>query len=170
MSWYLTVLKNYAVFNGRARRKEYWMFSLFNVLFALVALVLDRIFGTIIVGTFAYYGLFYILYILAVFMPGLGVSVRRLHDVGKSGWFLLINLIPIVGVIWFLVLLCMDGDPFPNQYGANPKATEGNNPAYTVSGNYDAAEQIKKLAELKDAGILTEEEFSVKKQDLLMKM
>jgi uncharacterized membrane protein YhaH (DUF805 family) len=119
MNWYLTVLKKYAVFSGRARRKEFWMFFLFDMIFTIVAAILDNILGTAIedVG----YGLIYILYSLAVLLPYLAVSVRRLHDVGKSGWFLLIALIPIVGAIWLLVLMCTDGTPGKNEYGANPK-------------------------------------------------
>lgn len=119
MNWYLKVLKNYAVFSGRARRKEYWMFTLFNIIFLIVALILDNILGTAIedVG----YGLFYFLYALAVLIPYLAVSVRRLHDVGKSGWMILISLIPIIGGIWLLVLMVTDSNPGENQYGPNPK-------------------------------------------------
>lgn len=119
MNWYLTVLKKYAVFSGRARRKEYWMFFLFNMIFAIVAIILDNVLGTAIEGMG--YGLFYILYGLAVLIPGLAVSVRRLHDVGKSGWILLIALIPIIGVIWLLVLFVTDSNPGENKYGPNPK-------------------------------------------------
>ena len=119
MNWYLTVLKNYVGFTGRARRKEYWMFALFNMIFAIVAIILDVILGTNF-GTLTY-GLFYMVYALAVFLPGLAVGVRRLHDVGKSGWMLLIGLIPIVGAIWLLVLLVTDSKMGENQYGLNPK-------------------------------------------------
>jgi len=119
MNWYIQVLKKYAVFSGRARRKEYWMFVLFNIIFTIVASILDTVlFGTAIQGPGPLYGL----YGLAVLVPSLAVSVRRLHDVGKSGWFLLIALIPIVGGIWLLVLQCRDSAPGDNQYGANPKA------------------------------------------------
>ena len=120
MNWYLAVLKKYAVFSGRARRNEYWMFFLFNTIFAIVSAILDNVLGTAIEG--GGYGLVYILYSLAVFLPGLACTVRRLHDVGKSGWFILILLIPFVGAIWFLVLMCLDGNPGKNVYGANPKA------------------------------------------------
>jgi uncharacterized membrane protein YhaH (DUF805 family) len=119
MNWYLAVLKKYAVFSGRARRKEYWMFTLFNLIFLIVAMIVDNVVGTAIKGVG--YGLFYCLYALAVLLPSLGVSVRRLHDVGKSGWFLLIAFIPIVGAIWLLVLMCTDGMPGENAYGPNPK-------------------------------------------------
>ena len=119
MNWYLKVLKQYADFNGRARRKEYWMFVLFNIIFAVVAVILDNIFGTAIEGIG--YGLFYILYALAVLIPGIAVSVRRLHDIGKSGWMILIALIPLIGVIWLLVLMVTDSSPGENKYGPNPK-------------------------------------------------
>src|SRR6476660_5819210 len=99
MKYYSKVLRNYAVFSGRARRKEYWMFVLFNIIFAVVAAVLDNMLGTTFKFDTAYglqdlhYGYIYLLYVLAVFIPGLAVGVRRLHDVGKSGWFFLIVLI-----------------------------------------------------------------------------
>jgi uncharacterized membrane protein YhaH (DUF805 family) len=119
MNWYLKVLKQYADFSGRARRKEYWMFTLFNMIFIIVAMILDNVLG-LTVGELPY-GAFYFLYALAVLIPGLAVSVRRLHDVGKSGWMILISLIPIVGVIWLLILMLTDSNPEDNQYGANPK-------------------------------------------------
>ncbi len=119
MNWYLTVLKNYFGFAGRARRKEYWMFVLFNMIFAIIAMVLDSVLGTT-VGILPY-GIFYFIYILAVLIPGLAVAVRRLHDVGKSGWMMLIALIPLIGAIWLLVLMVSDSKPGENQYGLNPK-------------------------------------------------
>ncbi|MFM7195361.1 MAG: DUF805 domain-containing protein [Bacteroidota bacterium] len=119
MNWYLKVLNNYAVFTGRARRSEFWMFLLFNLIFAVVATILDNILGTTIDPL--PYGLIYLLYVLAVFIPGLAVTVRRLHDVGKSGWMYFIVLIPLVGAIWLLVLLATDSNPGENKYGANPK-------------------------------------------------
>ena len=117
MNWYLTVLKKYAVFSGRARRAEYWMFVLFNIIFAVVAVILDNVLGTAIedVG----YGLFYILYGLAVLIPSLAVAVRRLHDIGKSGGWIFIVLIPIIGSIWLIVLLATDSQPGENQYGSS---------------------------------------------------
>ena len=119
MNWYLKVLKQYADFGGRARRKEYWMFALFNVIFAIAAMLLDNLFGM----TFGEigYGPIYSLYGLAVFIPGLAVTVRRLHDIGKSGWMILIALIPIIGSIWLLVLLVTDSESGTNKWGPNPK-------------------------------------------------
>jgi uncharacterized membrane protein YhaH (DUF805 family) len=119
MNWYLKVLKQYADFNGRARRKEYWMFALFNMIFVIAAMILDNMLG-LTIGQL-YYGVFYFLYVLAVFVPGLAVAVRRLHDVGKSGWMMLIAFIPIVGAIWLLILMVTDSNSGENQYGSNPK-------------------------------------------------
>jgi len=119
MNWYMAVLKNYVGFDGRAHRTEYWMFVLFNFLAALIAFFLDHLLGLRIGGL--PYGPIYILYALAVLLPGLAVTVRRLHDVGKSGWFVLIALIPIIGGIWLLVLVCFDSQPGANRFGANPK-------------------------------------------------
>ncbi len=112
MSWYVETLKKYVVSSGRARRKEVWLFCLFNM-------ILDNVLRLAIEGPG--YGPIYILFGLAIFLPGLAVSVRRLHDVGKSGWFQLIAIIPIVGGIWLLVLYLRDGTAGDNQYGANPK-------------------------------------------------
>lgn len=119
MKWYLKVLNQYADFKGRARRKEYWMFSLFNLIFAIVVMTLDTIFGITIEGLG--YGPLYGLYALATLIPGLAVSVRRLHDIGKSGWMLLIVLIPLIGLIWLIVLAATDSTPGENNYGENPK-------------------------------------------------
>ncbi len=113
MNWYLKVLRQYADFNGRARRTEFWMFVLFNLIFSLVANVLDYMFGTMYV--------FSGIYGLAMIIPSLAVSVRRLHDVNKSGWMILVSLIPIIGIIWLLVLDVTEGTPGENSYGANPK-------------------------------------------------
>ena len=118
MEWYFKVLCQYTDFNGRARRKEYWMFSLFNLLFIFAAMILDNLLGI----TFGFgYGPIYCLYALAVFIPSLAVVVRRLHDVGKSGWMYLIVFIPLIGAIWIFVLLLKDSEVGDNKYGPNPK-------------------------------------------------
>ncbi len=119
MNWYLKVLKQYADFNGRARRQEYWMFVLFNVIFMFAASLLDKLLGLSdpLTGLGPLYGL----YILAVFIPGIAVAIRRLHDIGKSGWMLLLALIPIIGGIWLIVLMVREGDRGDNQYGPDPK-------------------------------------------------
>ena len=119
MNYYLKVLKQYSDFKGRARRKEYWMFTIFNIIFGGIAMTLDSVFGIAIEGVG--YGPLYGIYVLVLFIPGLAVAVRRLHDIGKSGWMLLITLIPLIGVIWLLVLLLTDSNSEENLYGANPK-------------------------------------------------
>lgn len=112
MSWYLNVLKNYAGFSGRARRKEYWMFALFNAIIAVVLAVL----GLAIESQIPY-----MIYLLAVLVPSIAVVVRRLHDTGRSGWWILIGAVPLVGGIILLVFMCSEGAHEPNEYGANPK-------------------------------------------------
>ena len=113
MKEYLAVLKNYATFSGRARRREYWMFQLINILIFiglwLIGAMVD--FVVIIAG----------LYMLAMLVPSLAVSVRRLHDTGRSGWWILLNLVPFVGGIIVLVFMCLDSAPGDNTYGSNPK-------------------------------------------------
>lgn len=111
MNWYLKVLKNYAGFEGRARRKEYWMFVLIN---AIISMALTFI-GTAI--DFIYLGN---IYSLAVLVPSLAVAVRRMHDVNKSGWFILIP-------IYNLILACTNGDAGENKYGADPKGQDSFN-------------------------------------------
>lgn len=97
-----SIFANYAVFTGRARRSEYWWFYLFNILVAWIP----------IIGW---------LWALAVLIPSLAVGVRRLHDTGKSGWYLLFCLIPLVGSILLIVWFCQDSEPGPNKYGPSPK-------------------------------------------------
>lgn len=114
MNYYLDVLKKYAVFSGRARRQEYWMYTLFNVGILVVLMILDAVLGTA--------PWLYAIYALGTLLPSLAVTVRRLHDIGKSGWWVLINLVPLVGFIWLIVLLATAGNDQQNQYGPNPKA------------------------------------------------
>lgn len=113
MNWYLEVLKKYAEFNGRARRQEYWMFMLFNILISFAIGFVEGFFGSA--------GILSFVYALAVLIPGIAVTVRRLHDTGRSGWWVLISLVPVVGIV-LLVFMCLDSQSDGNQYGANPKA------------------------------------------------
>ena len=119
MNWYLMVLKKYAQFEGRSRRKELWMFTLFNCIFSWPLYILGLVFHENTLGSI-FLGLYFI-YVLAVIVPCLAVSVRRLHDTGKSGWWLLIVLVPIVGPIVLLVFYVLDSQPGANEYGPNPK-------------------------------------------------
>ena len=129
MEIYLKVLKdNYVNFNGRARRKEFWMFQLFVIIITVICTIFDNILGTffsIDAGPAGFislpYGWLYFLCGIFHFLPSLSLLVRRLHDVGKSGWWSFIGFIPIVN-FWLLYLLCKDGDHGENSYGNNPKA------------------------------------------------
>ena len=119
MSWYLQALKKYAVFSGRSRRMEYWYFVLFNIIVSIVLGVIDGLLGTS--GSYAGAGLLSGIYGLAVLIPSLAVTVRRLHDTDRTGWWILIALVPLIGVIVLLVFAALDGTPGDNQYGPNPK-------------------------------------------------
>jgi uncharacterized membrane protein YhaH (DUF805 family) len=113
MSWYFTVLKKYVQFSGRARRAEFWWFNLVNLIASLVLSFVDAQVGTVFIG---------LLYSFAVFLPALGVFVRRLHDTDRSGWWLLLSFIPVIGVIVLIVFAAQEGSPGVNGYGPNPKA------------------------------------------------
>lgn len=128
MEWMLLPLKRYADFNGRSRRMEYWMFTLLQVIFLIVAAALGGLlgafdqgggtFGSVVLGIFvlAWLGLF--------FIPTIAVSVRRFHDQDKSGWFYLLSFIPYAGGIIVFVFMCLKGTEGPNQYGDDPLNTE----------------------------------------------
>jgi uncharacterized membrane protein YhaH (DUF805 family) len=119
MNWYLMVLKKYAQFTGRSRRKELWMFVLFNTLIGILLCVLSILLRES--GISSIVSVLCLLYMLAVLVPGLAVGVRRLHDTGRSGWWWLIDLVPFVGPIILLVFWVLDSQPGANQYGPNPK-------------------------------------------------
>ena len=119
MSWYLEALKKYAVFSGRSRRREYWYFVLFNIIVGIVLGWIDALLGTR--GSYAGAGLLSGIYGLAILIPSLAVTVRRLHDIDRSGWWILIGLVPLIGVIVLLVFALLDGTPGDNRYGPNPK-------------------------------------------------
>jgi uncharacterized membrane protein YhaH (DUF805 family) len=124
MQWYLKVLRQYADFTGRARRTEFWMFVLFNVLISIVLRIVDNlIFGNS--SGVSGGGPLGLLYSLAVLLPSIAVSARRLHDIGRSGWWQLIAIIPIIGWILVIVWYATAGRTEPNQWGANPKAESG---------------------------------------------
>jgi len=120
MNWYLKALRQYADFGGRARRKEYWMFTLFNIIFSILAMIIDNAAG-LTIGDDYDSGIFQLIYGLAIFIPTLSVWARRLHDVGKSSKMFLVLIIPLIGVIWHLILVTRNSDPYENEYGPNPK-------------------------------------------------
>lgn len=111
MEWYLSVIKNYVGFSGRARRKEYWMFILFNIIVSIILNVIGVVIMLPVLG---------FIYSLAVLLPSIAVAVRRLHDTGRSGWWLLIGLIPLIGAIVLLIFFVQDSHD-ENLYGPNPK-------------------------------------------------
>jgi uncharacterized membrane protein YhaH (DUF805 family) len=118
MNWYLDAWKNYVTFTGRSRRKAYWMFVLFNIIAAVLAGVIDNVLG--LAGKDGY-GPISGLYSLAVFIPGLALAIRRLHDTGRTGWWMLLGLIPLFGWIILLIFFVTNSQPGSNQYGPNPK-------------------------------------------------
>jgi uncharacterized membrane protein YhaH (DUF805 family) len=117
MEWMLLPLKRYADFSGRSRRKEYWMFFLGYLIAAAVAGAIGALLhmGVILVG----------LVVVALFVLSLAVQVRRFHDRDQSGWFILLNLIPYVGGLIVLVLMCLEGTRGPNRFGNDPKDDDG---------------------------------------------
>jgi len=141
MKWYLKVIKRYADFSGRARRKELWIFVLFNMIFSNAILLLENVLGitafdfanaTMIFDSVLWtatpdlfgnmgFGWLYLTYNLAVLLPSFAVGVRRFHDIGKSGWNYFVGLIPFVGVIILLVCFCKDSQTGENEWGTNPK-------------------------------------------------
>ena len=119
MNWFMTVLRKYAVFEGRARRREYWFFVLFYILISVVLAVVDRMLGTYD-ETYGM-GALGALFCLGLLIPSIAVGARRLHDTGRSGWWLLVGFIPVIGVIVLIVFFVLDSQPGTNAYGPNPK-------------------------------------------------
>ncbi|WP_421243893.1 DUF805 domain-containing protein [Aeromonas sp. 601019] len=115
MNWYLSVLKQYAVFSGRARRTEYWMFVLCNVIAMLLLGMVDKLIG-------GDNELISSIYSLAVLLPSLAVAARRLHDTDRSAWWLLLGLIPIIGTLVLIYFMVCNGQQGPNRFGDDPKA------------------------------------------------
>ena len=133
MDWYFKVLKQYSRFNGRARRKEYWYFSLINVLILFLLLFLTSLSTSLLISQqsddifigikllITIVDLLRIVYFLGILLPWAAVTVRRLHDIGKSGWWYWINFVPIVGGFILLYFLVQDSEPDRNRFGRNPK-------------------------------------------------
>ena len=128
MKWYLHVLKNYVNFEGRARREEYWMFTLFHIIIIFLTVVIPASLFDSPLGSIPLF-----LYIFATFLPGLAVTIRRLHDTGKSGWYYLISFIPYLGGFILLIFMLESGNKGNNKYGPDPKG-----------GNDDEIEEIGK--------------------------
>jgi uncharacterized membrane protein YhaH (DUF805 family) len=132
VNWYLEALKKYAVFHGRARRKEFWFFQLFFTLGSIALNVFD-----VFAGSYSEdygYGLFGGLFSLAMLLPALAVSVRRLHDTDRTGWWVLLGLIPIIGIIVLIVFYVQNGTQGSNRFGEDPKAGPPSGMASVISG------------------------------------
>jgi uncharacterized membrane protein YhaH (DUF805 family) len=119
MEWYLKALKNYAGFSGRAQRKEYWFYVLFYIVFGVVVAFVEGLLGLGNPETGS--GPLSMIYALAFLIPSIAVSVRRLHDTGRTGWWLLLALIPIIGALVLIYFYVLDSQPGDNEYGPNPK-------------------------------------------------
>ncbi len=116
MEWFTLALKHYADFEGRNHRTAYWMFVLFYLIFYFVASAIDGLLGIYLVGT---------IYSFALFLPSISAGARRLHDTGRSGWWQLLMLIPVLGLLVMIYFLVQDSQPGDNQYGPNPKPESG---------------------------------------------
>ena len=132
MDWYLKVLQQYADFSGRARRKEYWMFLLFHLIFAgLLGFLIfytadeytydDDLYKS---NSYSIFNWLFLIYILGTLIPSIAVTVRRLHDIGKSGFWYFITLIPYIGGFWLFILTCMEGENKTNEWGKSPKGID----------------------------------------------
>lgn len=139
MKWFIKAFRQYADFSGRASRQEFWMFVLFNLLFAMAWAFVAGLLTGLLGDSFDHdsdrlifmYKLIAIYYAVTA-VPAMAVGVRRLHDTGRSGWWMLIGLVPLVGGIWLIVLMCSDDNPGDNRYGSPPDGTTGNVPKYDL--------------------------------------
>ena len=111
VNWYMAVLKNYAGFTERAGRAEFWYFVLMSIIVSIVLGIIDGVLGTAVLG---------LIYAVAVLIPNIALAVRRLHDIGKSGWWLLVGFVPVVGIFVLLYFYIKEGDAEANAYGAVP--------------------------------------------------
>ena len=124
MEWFLVALRKYATFSGRARRKEYWHYVLFYVLIYVALLIVDAVTGTFSMESEL--GFFSGVFALGTLLPSMAVAVRRLHDTDRSGWWLLLGVIPLVGAVVLLYFTIQEGDAGSNPYGADPKGKAAN--------------------------------------------
>lgn len=171
MNHYINVLKKYATFSGRATRSEYWYFVLIYSITYTILMGIDFAIGTFskqLMENGSFLGFLSTAYSLVLFLPSLAVTVRRLHDINKSGLWVLFILVPIIGFILLVVYLCTNSKE-DNKYGINPKSLENENQennSLSKSSN-NVIEQLEKLSKLKEDGILTQEEFDTQKQQIL---
>ena len=138
MKWFIKAFRQYADFSGRASRQEFWMFVLFNLLFAMAWVFVAGLLTGLLDSSFNHESRLLFMYkLMAIYyavtaVPAMAVGVRRLHDTGRSGWWMLVSLIPFVGGIWLIVLMCLDGSAGDNRYGSRPDGTMGNVPKHDL--------------------------------------
>ncbi|MCD0168786.1 DUF805 domain-containing protein [Deinococcus sp. 23YEL01] len=119
------ITKKYGQVSGRARRREYWMYTLIYVLIASILIVIEEALGLTVGDELSHVGVLSNLFALAMFSPSLGVTIRRLHDTGRSGWWMLISIVPVIGWIAIIVFLVSDSAQGSNKWGPNPKSLTG---------------------------------------------
>lgn len=168
MNWYLEGFRKYATFSGRARRKEYWMFYLFNV---LAMTVLSVPFFISLAGEDAESGSMGLLslpiiYILGTIIPWIALTTRRLHDTNRSGWWQLISFVPYIGGIVLFIFTLFDGTPGENDYGVDPKGRDGVFVSASKVNTMDL-DALERLHSLLEKGVITQEEYDMKKAELL---
>lgn len=163
MNWYFEVLKKYATFEGRAQRQEYWMFYLFNIIAMMLSFLPFFLSTTTDDAGIENFGwlLLPIVYIIVMLIPSLAVTVRRLHDINMSGWWILITFIPFGNLVLF-ILAMMDGTVGANNYGNDPKGRGDS----TLDTHLDT---LERLHDLREKGVITQEEFETQKAILLAK-
>lgn len=171
MNHFINVLKKYATFSGRATRSEYWYFILIYSITYTILMGIDLAIGTFsqeLMDKGTFLGFLSTAYSLVLFLPSLAVTVRRLHDINKSGWWFLFILVPIIGFILLLIYLCTNSKE-DNKYGVNPKnlVNENQKDNSSSESSNNVIEQLEKLSKLKEDGILTQEEFDTQKQQIL---
>ena len=155
MNYYFDALRRYADFDGRARRAEYWMFALFNFIVAFSIGFIEGLAGsTGIVG---------ILYAVAVIIPSLAVGARRLHDTGRSGWWQLIGLIPLVGLVILIIFYAQDGQAGLNEYGPNPKGVDS-------ASSRTTEQRLRELDILRQRGVITDDEYDDRRREIIAQM
>jgi len=172
MHYYIDAMRNYAVFSGRASRSQYWFFSLALFIMLVVAMVIDQTVGDTTRDEPG--GLFTAIVYLAHLLPAIAVTVRRLHDTDRSGWWILAGLVPLIGQIALLVFLCLPSTPGANRFGSNfaddAGAKPGPNPRGMAQTNAIAAaplDQLEKIASLRASGAIDEDEFKQLKANVI---
>lgn len=165
MNAYTDAMRRYATFSGRSTRAQYWLCGLWILILAIVALVVDHVLGTSFNASGG--GLFVAIVYLVHIVPALSVTIRRLHDINRTGWWVLIGLVPIANFV-LLVFVCTASTPGPNRFGPSGSSPSPNARNGTIAPSTSGAvEQLEKLAGLRASGAIDEGEFQKMKSDVL---